>query len=65
MGASLQQGMEDSVGRWAWGWEWAGTRLVAQGSSHFGPVETNPTRIHEDAGAIPALAQGVKDRVVL
>ena len=27
------------------------------GSSCFGPVETNPTGIHEDAVLIPGLAQ--------
>ena len=25
---------------------------------------TNPTRIHEVAGSVPALAQGVKDRAL-
>ena len=31
------------------------------GSFHSGSVLMNPTRIHEDAGSIPGLTQGVKD----
>ena len=34
-------------------------------SSHYGSVVTNPAGIHEDAGSIPDLAQGVKDLVLL
>ena len=30
-------------------------------SSHCGEVEMNPTSVHEHAGLIPGLAQGVKD----
>ena len=33
----------------------------AQGSSHHGAEEMNPTRNHEVAGLIPGLDQWVKD----
>ena len=35
------------------------------GSSHRGSVVTNLTRIHEDSGLIPGLAQWVKDLALL
>ena len=31
------------------------------GNSHCGAAETNPTSVHENAGSIPGLSQGVKD----
>ena len=34
-------------------------------SSHCGSAEVNPTRIHEDVGLIPGLAQWVRDPVLL
>ena len=38
---------------------------TGKGSSHCGTVVMNPSNIHEDAGSIPGLAQGVKDPVCL
>ena len=43
---------------------WSGRNYQQDGSSHHGAVETNPTRNHEAVGAIPGLAQWVKDPVV-
>ena len=36
-----------------------------KGSSHHDPAETNLTRIHEDSGLIPDLAQWDKDLELL
>ena len=38
--------------------------LVYFGSSHCDIVEMNQTRVHEDAGSIPGLAQSVRDPVL-
>ena len=39
----------------------AKSKKVKCRSSHWGAVETNLTRNHEDVGLIPGLAQWVKD----
>jgi len=36
-------------------------KTAASWSSHCGSVGPNPTRIHEDVGLMPGLAQEVKD----
>ena len=40
-------------------------KIIHFGSFRSGAAETNPTRNHEIGGSIPALAQWVKDLVLL